>query len=103
MSEQRFDRLEKMLEQLIVMVGNNNAATEEVRQRMDALETKMDAGFIKLDAKVEQYGQIQQEDVKGLLESIDKKTDNLEDKFDALNERLFSQETQLQRLKKLAK
>lgn len=49
----------------------------------------------------------QQKDVVAMLQHIDKKldkqNDQLEDKFDALNERLFSQETQIQRLKKLAK
>lgn len=49
MSEQRFDRLEKMMEQLIQMVGHNNAVTEELRQEVK--EIKSDIAH--LDTKIE--------------------------------------------------
>ncbi|TCL70738.1 hypothetical protein EDC14_100955 [Hydrogenispora ethanolica] len=48
-----------------------------------------------------------QKDIIAMLQHIEKKLDlqneQMEDKFDALNDRLFSQETQLQRLKKQAR
>lgn len=57
MNEEKFDRLEKIMEQLIKMVGSNNAVTEELRQRMDNLETKMDSGFEELTAMVNMLGE----------------------------------------------
>ncbi|WP_425059313.1 hypothetical protein SCACP_39960 [Sporomusa carbonis] len=155
MSDERFDRLEKMIEQnqymmeqLIKMVGSNNAVTEELRQDVSVLKQdvsvlkqdvsvlkqdvsvlkqdvsvlkqdvsvlkqdvsvlKQDVSVLKqdvsvLDSKLDRLALETQEDVKAMLQHIDKKTDLLEDKFDALNDRLFNQETQLQRLKKQAK
>ncbi|CQR70482.1 hypothetical protein SOV_40140 [Sporomusa ovata DSM 2662] len=58
MSEERFDRMEKMMAQLIQMVGHNNAVTEELRQDVSGL--KEDVAGLKLDV-----GGLQ-EDVAGL-------------------------------------
>ena len=41
MSEERFDRLEKMMEQLIKMAGANNSVTEELRQDMQTMKATM--------------------------------------------------------------
>lgn len=94
MSEQ-LNHLQAMMEQLIKMVGNNNASIEELRQdtkasieelrqeisnvKTELTETKAElkADIAALDTKVEQYGQIQQQDVYHLLKHIDKKTDSI--------------------------
>lgn len=47
MSEERFEHIEKMLAQLIQMVGHNNAVTEELRQDVSVL--KQDVGVLKQD------------------------------------------------------
>ncbi len=47
MSEERFNRLEQMMAQLITMVGHNNAVTEELRQDVTGL--KMDVTGLKQD------------------------------------------------------
>ncbi|QDR80730.1 hypothetical protein [Sporomusa termitida] len=87
MSEQ-LNQIQSMMEQLIKMVGSNNAALEELRQdtkasveglRQELKETKAElkTDIAALDAKVEQYGQVQQQDVYHLLAHIDKKTDSI--------------------------
>ncbi len=78
MSEQRFDRLEKMMEQLIQMVGHNNAVTEELRQEVK--EIKSDIAH--LDTKIERYGEVQQQDIYHLLKMMDKKLDQSATKDD---------------------
>ena len=40
MSEERFDRLEKHMEQLIQMVADNNKITKELSTRMDGFENE---------------------------------------------------------------
>lgn len=42
MSEERFEHIEKMLAQLIQMVGHNNAVTEELRQDVGVLKQDLD-------------------------------------------------------------
>ena len=56
MSEERFDRIEKMMAQLNQMVGHNNAVTEELRQdvsglKEDVIGLKQD--MVDIDAKME--------------------------------------------------
>ncbi len=41
MSEERFDRLEKMMAQLIQMASNNNASIEELRQEVKEVRTEV--------------------------------------------------------------
>jgi cell division septum initiation protein DivIVA len=55
MSEERFDQIEKMMVQLIQMVGHNNAVTEELRQdvsglKQDVAGLKQDVSGLKQDA-----------------------------------------------------
>lgn len=108
MSEQ-LNQMQLMLEQLIKMTGSNNASIEELRQDTKASikELRQDVTEIKTTmATKEDMNRLadeSQKDIIAMLHLIDNKTDKLDDKFDALNERLFTQETQLQRLKKLAK
>lgn len=57
MSEERFEHIEKMLAQLIQMVGHNNAVTEELRQDVGVLKQdvnvlKQDVGVLKQDVGV---------------------------------------------------
>ena len=91
MSEQ-LNQIQSMLEQLIKMAGSNNAAIEELRQ--DVTEIK---ATVATKEDMNRLADESQKDIIALLQLIDNKTDKLDDKFDALNERLFTQETQLQR------
>ncbi len=57
MSEERFNRLEQMMAQLITMVGHNNAVTEELRQDVTGLKTdvtglKQDVAGLQQDVAV---------------------------------------------------
>ncbi|XEQ91867.1 Major outer membrane lipoprotein Lpp [Sporomusa carbonis] len=93
MSQERFDHLEKMIEQLIHMVGHNNAVTEELCQRMDRLETKVDNLEIKvnsLETKVDNL------EIK--VNSLETKVDNLETKVDNLEIKVNSLETKVDNL-----
>ena len=104
MSAERFDHLEKMLAQLILMVGHNNAVTDELCQRMDRLETRMDSLETKLDnleAKVNSLEtQVNNgfEGLTGMVHLLGEKMEaipRIEAKLDVLNERLFEQEAGL--------
>ena len=61
MSEERFEHIERMLAQLIQMVGHNNAVTEELRQDVGVL--KQDVNVLKQDVGVLQrdVGELKQE------------------------------------------
>lgn len=123
MSAERFDHLEKMLAQLIHMVGHNNAITEELCQRMDRLETKVDnletrmdsleakvnsleAKVNSLDAKVnglETQVNSGFEGLTGMVHLLGKKMEaipRIEAKMDVLNERVFEQEADINMLKR---
>ncbi|MDF2876485.1 MAG: hypothetical protein K0R22_3168 [Sporomusa sp.] len=62
MSEERFDRIEQMMAQLITMVGHNNAVTEELRQDVTGL--KQDITGLKEDVSG------LKQDVTGLKEDV---------------------------------
>lgn len=116
MSADRFDHLEKMLAQLIHMVGHNNAVTEELCQRMDRLETKVDnletrmdsleAKVNSMDAKVnglETQVNSGFEGLIGMVHLLGKKMEaipRIEAKMDVLNERVFEQEADINMLKR---
>ncbi|CQR74117.1 hypothetical protein SOV_22390 [Sporomusa ovata DSM 2662] len=92
MSEQ-LNQMQNMLEQLIKMVGSNNASIEELRQdvttiklRMDSLEVKVDSGF---------------EGLTNMVNLLGEKTDRIEAKLDALNDRTFEHEADIRLLKKV--
>ncbi|SDD78883.1 hypothetical protein [Sporomusa acidovorans] len=64
MSEERFDHIEKMMVQLIQIVGHNSAVTEGLRQdvsglkqNMAALEVKMEKGFTDIINMVHLLGE----------------------------------------------
>ncbi|SDF27316.1 hypothetical protein [Sporomusa acidovorans] len=105
MSEERFDRLEKMLiqhqnqlnqmqtmmEQLIKMVGHNNAVTEELCERVDKLETRFDnleTRFDKLETRFD--------NLETRFDNLETRFDNLEARFDNLETRLDNHELQTQ-------
>lgn len=82
---------------------------EKITINIERLEGKIEGvqGKIgRIESKIDKFAE-GQEDIKAMLRHIDEKLDAqneiIDDKFDALNDRLFSQETQFQRLKKLAK
>jgi predicted nucleic acid-binding Zn-ribbon protein len=84
MSEERFEPIEKMLAQLIQMVGHNNAITEELRQdvgvvKQDVDVLKQDVTGIKqqmasLDARMEKGFA----DVIGMVNLLGEKVDRIE-------------------------
>ncbi|MBU2699122.1 chaperonin cofactor prefoldin [Sporomusaceae bacterium BoRhaA] len=83
---------------------------EKITTNIERIESKIEGvegKFERIESKIDKLAAEGQEDIKAMLGHIDKKLDAqneiIDDKFDALNDRLFSQETQLQRLKKLAK
>ncbi len=49
----------------------------KLEKRIDEVESTLTAKIDALDAKVERYGQSQQDDVKGLLEVMNKKLDHI--------------------------
>ena len=96
MTNEEFQQL--MLEELR-SIRKDMATKEDISK----LDTKIDI----LDGKVEQYGQIQQDDVKGLLEVMDKKLDQVNtnqitqgESINILALRQLQTESQLAALKK---
>ncbi|BBB91168.1 MAG TPA: hypothetical protein PKA28_11430 [Methylomusa anaerophila] len=106
MSDEKLDRLEKMMEQLIRIVGNGNAAIEELRQEVkeikSAMATKQELAEVKANMATKQDIKELKAEIKTLKESdaaiielIQESYRDLDDKFSALNDRIFFQETQL--------
>lgn len=116
MSAERFDHLEKMLTQLIHMVGHNNAVTEELCQRMDRLETRMDSLETRIDSLETKVSSLEAkvtgletqvssgfEGLTGMVHLLGEKIEaipRIESKIDVLNERLFEQEAEINMLKR---
>lgn len=127
MSEERFNRLEQMLAQLITMVGHNNAVTEELRQdvtgiKQDVAGLKQDVTGLKQDsARLQQeVAELKQDfvtlenklekgfaDVVQMITVIGDKTDKIElvqahhsDVLDVLAIRTTRQEAEMQALKR---
>lgn len=130
MSTERFDHLEKMLAQLIHMVGHNNAVTEELCQRMDRLETRMDNLETRMDNLETRIDNLETridnletrinnletkvnflenqvhdgfEGITSMLHLLGEKTEaipRIESKLDVLNGRLFEQEAEINMLKR---
>ncbi|VBB07893.1 Hypothetical protein LUCI_3158 [Lucifera butyrica] len=93
MSEERFDRLEKMLEQLIQMVGHNNAVRmDKLETRMDNLESKVDSGFQQLTSMVTL--------LSDKVDNIKKTLSRHANMLDVLATRTTHQEAEIQGLKR---
>ncbi|HWR45818.1 hypothetical protein [Sporomusa sp.] len=106
MSEERFDHIEKMMVQLIQMVGHNNAVTEELRQdvtglKQDVVGLKQD--IATLDTKLENGFA----DIVNMVSVLGEKVDKIEttqahhsDVLDVLATRTTRQEAEIQGLKR---
>jgi chromosome segregation ATPase len=77
--EERLDRLEQLVVQLVHMVGENNKIVKDLSQRMDRLEQRMD--------RLEQR-----------MDKIEQRMDKLEQRMDKLEQR-FDEESALNRLR----
>ncbi|XER08392.1 hypothetical protein SRRS_40070 [Sporomusa rhizae] len=62
--------MQTMMEQLVTMVGHNNAVTEELVQRMDRLETKVDKLETKVDKLETRVTSLETETEKGFTDII---------------------------------
>ncbi|HWR05945.1 hypothetical protein [Sporomusa sp.] len=109
MSQERFDHQEKMLEQLIHMVGHNNTITEELCQRMDRLEIKVDNLEVKVNSLETKVNSLEIkvdsgfEGLTGMVHLLGDKTEaipRIESKLDVLNSRVFEQEADINLLKR---
>jgi len=82
----QLNQMQTLMEQLVKMVGHNNAVTEELRQRMDGLETKVDNQGIRLDR------------LETKVDSLGAKVDHLETKVNCLETKVDCLETKINRL-----
>ena len=113
MSEERFNRLEQMMAQLITMVSHNNAVTEELRQDVTGLKTdvtglKQDVAVLKQDI-VTLEGKMEQgfADIVQMINVLGDKADKIEltqahhaDVLDVLAIRTTRQEAEILALKR---
>ncbi|WP_371363553.1 hypothetical protein SRRS_44330 [Sporomusa rhizae] len=90
MNEKNLDRLETLMEQLVRTVGNIGADIEEVKNEIIEIKstmatkteladtrTELRDGFAALDAKIEKYGQVQQQDIYHLLKLSNQKLETI--------------------------
>lgn len=83
--------MQTMMEQLVKMVGHNNAVTEELVQRMDRLEVKVDRLEVKVDrleAKVDR--------LEARVENLEAKVDRLEVRIGSLEAHVGGLETRME-------
>lgn len=113
MNEERFDHIEKMMAQLIQMVGHNNAVTEELRQdvgglKQDVTGLKQDVAGLKQDmATLEARVEKGFADIVTMVNLLGEKVDKIEttqaqhsDMLDVLATRTTHQEAEIQGLKR---
>lgn len=105
MSEERFDRIEKLLEQLIGAVGHVGAELEEVKANMatkeelSAVKNELKADIVTLDAKLDSGF----EALTNMINLLGEKTEavsRVEVKLDALHDLTFEHEADIRLLKK---
>lgn len=73
----QLNQMQTMMEQLVKMVGHNNAVTEELVQRVDSLEVKVDRLEVKVDkleARVEKL-ETKVERLENRVNTFEKDTD----------------------------
>lgn len=80
-SSNQLSQMQILMEQLVKMVGHNNAATEELSQRLASLETKVD----NLEAKADR--------LETSMDRLETKVDRLETRMDKLETKVDTQET----------
>lgn len=107
MSEERFDRLETMMADLMRMVGSNNSSMEQLRSDVKALTGRVDAieqrlaslteKVYSLDAKVDALDARVDRNHKELLDRFDR----VETQIDILSARSVRHEAEIQVLKKV--
>lgn len=109
MSEERFASMERMLEQLIHMVGHNNAVTEEFCQRMERIETEVSSLKGEVNSLKTRMNNLEDKVNSGfdrltdMVHRLVEKTEpipRIEAKMDVLNARLFEQEAEINLLKR---
>ena len=78
-TKEQFNQLQAMMEQLVTMVGHNNAVTEGLVSRMDKMEIRFDrleTRFDRLEEKVDR--------IENRLDRLEQKVDRLESKLGTL-------------------
>ena len=89
----QLNQMQTLMEQLVKMVGHNNAVTEELCQRMDGLETKVDNQGIRLDSLETKVDRLEAK-----VDSLETKVDRLETKVDHLEAKVDSLEAKVDHL-----
>lgn len=82
MIEERLDRIEGMITQLIQMVGENNKVVKNVEQRMNRIDSRMDG-------------------MEDRMERIEGRMDGMEDRMDRVEGRMVRMEQRLSDEQKL--
>jgi len=96
MSEERFDRLEKMMEQLIQMVSHNNAVTGELRQEVGELRQEISDvkdKVIKLEQTVARIEHDHGNKISALFDGFTLRGDQIDRLQEHLDERLDAIQT----------
>jgi predicted nuclease with TOPRIM domain len=81
-TKEQLNQMQVLMEQLVKMVGHNNAVTEELVGRMDRMEVRFD----RLEEKVDR--------VESRLDRLENRFDRLEEKVDKLEFRMGALEAQ---------
>ncbi len=85
--DERMDRQEAMMQQLLDLVAKNN-------QKQSDMDAKMD----RIEAAVNRIELNEPADIMAMLKQIDGKLDERDNEIQALNKRLFKTESEIERL-----
>lgn len=92
--DERMERQESMMQQLINLVGQNNERFNDMDQRFDGVDQRLD----RIEAAVNRIEQNEPADITAMLKQIDKKLDERDNEIQALNKRVFKTESEIERL-----
>lgn len=98
--DERMERLEMMMQQLIDMVGKNNERLTAIEGRLDSMESRLGSVETRLDSMESRLEGIESEQ-----RAMGVKVSRIDDAFDqtnfdtlALNKRVFRTESEIERL-----
>lgn len=91
---ERLNKQDEMMQQLINMIGNNNERLNNMDKRFDTADAKLD----RIEAAVNRIEHNEPENIVAILKQINDKLDNKEFELQALNKRVFKNETEIERL-----
>lgn len=90
----RLNKQDEMMQQLIIATGSNNERLNNIDKRLDNIDGKLD----RIEAAANRLEHNEPENIVAILKQINSKLDDRDYELQALNKRLFKNETEIERL-----